>query len=197
MQTEKAGISRKEKRLLTAAAVLGFFYLAFQFGFLPLYNDFNEKAERRDELSEQKQEVEMRLGSEAAVLAEHENAREAYLKIEETFLQAGITTDLSRMLTDLCRRNGFDVFSQNLGDPADFRIPGEDVPEGASAFATVTASMSVSGNYAAIKNLLDEVEREPYINIGNISFSPDHGESGGEYDRVSVTFVVTLLNGIG
>jgi hypothetical protein len=195
MQTEKAGLSLKEKRLMVSAVVLGLFYLAFQFGFLPLFNDYREKTELRGDLSEQKSTVELRLSSEAAVIYGYENAKSAYLEIEGPFRLTGTSTDLSRTLTELCLRNGFSVSSQLLGNRVNFRVPREEGErtDGDSAFSTVTATMSVSGDYASVKRLLDEAEADNFISVSRISFEQDTDQ---ELDKISVTFVVTLLNGL-
>lgn len=198
MQTEKAGLSRKEKRLLAAAAVLGLFYLAFQFGFLPQYNEHREKTERYAELSEERRTVAERLNSEAEVMERYQNAKEAYREIEEPFRRTDTSTDLSRMLTELCVRNGLSVSSQSLGARDDFHVPREDGgrPAGESAFSTVTTSMAVNGSYEAVKRLLDEVESEQFISISRISFAPALYGAEGESDQVTITFVVILLNGL-
>jgi hypothetical protein len=196
MQTEKAGITPKEKRLLIMAAVLGLFYLAFQFGFLPLYNEIREKTEQRDGLNAEWRTVETRLNSEAAVLSAYEEAKAAYREIEELFLRSDTDTGLSRMLTELVRNNGMADSNQALGNPVPFFIPGaENRPEGEeSAFSTVTATMSLSGAYDSVKSLLAAVAADRDVSISRLSFSPRREGDGSE--QVAVTFVVTMLNGL-
>jgi hypothetical protein len=199
MQTEKAGLTRKEKRLLTAAAVLGIFYLAFQFGFQPFYTQYNEKTERYDELSAEWQEIEARLNEEDRVRREHQDAKAAYEKIVARFEQSDADTDLSRMLTDYSRDNGFINPSQSLGEPVNFEIPGEG-SGGENSFSTVTATMTFFGNvnnadygiigYRELKSLADAIKANRDVRISRVTFSVDSNRP------VAVTFVVTLLNAL-
>ncbi|MCL2002831.1 MAG: hypothetical protein FWG72_02365 [Oscillospiraceae bacterium] len=193
MQKEKTNLTPKEKRLLATAAVLGLFYLAFQFGFLPLYNEFKEKTERLEELNGEWAVIGARLNEEERVRGEHLRAKTAYGDIENRFVRTDTTTDLSNMLIMLCRNNNLDIVSQGLGAPAAFSVPG-GAAHSVSAFSTVTTTMSVSGGYDSVKRLLDTVDASNAVHVSRLSFSPAFDAETP--DRVSVTFVVTLLNGI-
>ena len=196
MQEPKTGLNKREKRLLLAASVVGLFYLAFQFGFVPYHNQYTEKNEEYERLLMEKVRVEGILLGEDNVRNANGKAKEDYKALEAGYLLAGANTDLGRKLTALCTANGLGVESQTLNDPADFFVPREDdtKPEGNAAFSTVTVTMTVSGGYGSVKNLLDAVDKDDAVHISALSFSMDQGEDGLE--RVAVTFVVTLLNGL-
>jgi len=190
MQTvEKAGLSSKEKRLLLTAAFLGIFYLAFQFGFTPLYNEYKEKSEEYDRLIEEQARVQATLATAAIVREAHENAAADYKKIEADYLLVGADTDLSRMLTNLCRDNGLESLGLSFADPAALRLPGSGEME--PAFYTVSASMNVSGSYADIRRLLDVVYEDNNVRITRLSLSPREDVTWAE--RFPLSFVVTLL----
>jgi hypothetical protein len=189
MKTEKAAISRKEKRLLIVAVVLGLFYLAFQFGFLPLFNEYREKTELLRQLEEEWALIEMRLNGEALVRATYERAKEAYENVLTQFERTGADTSLSRMLTVLSQDSGFEKLSQTLAEPTALVIPGAGGGEPSrSVFSTVTATMSFQGNYEQITSLVDAVGANSDVSINRLSFN------SMDASTVSVTFVAVLLN---
>jgi hypothetical protein len=200
MQEQKAGLSKREKRLLLLVSIIGLFYLAFQFGFLPSYERHSGKTEEFDLLRMEKVRVEGVLLSEEHLRDANEQAGADYKALEETYLLAGANTNLGRMLSALCADNGLRVEGQSMGQPADFTVPGEDggsASEGDRAFSTVTVTMTVSGGYEAIKSLLDAVDRDPTVRVSRVSFSLDRGDAEETgLERVSITFEVTLLNSL-
>jgi Tfp pilus assembly protein PilO len=188
MQAEKSMLSAKEKKLLGAAVVLGLFYLAFQFGFMPFFNEQKEKSEQYEELSERWRLVEIDLNREESVREDHDQAKAEYDVIRELFEQSDADTELSRMLTSIIQGSGLINPSQTLGNPVNFTVPGAE-QIGESAFSTVTATMTFDGNYEQVKSLVDAIAGNKDISISQLSFSADS-------DRVSVTFVATLLNAL-
>ena len=202
MQEQKAGLSKREKRLLLGAAVVGLFYLAFQFVFLPYYNSYNDKTTEYGELLMQRTQVENDLANEANVRKNNEEAKAKYAEIKLIYLLAGNNTDLGRRLTDICTDNGLKATGQKLETPVDFRVPRADgePPVGQAAFSAVTVPMTVSGEYGAIKRLLDIVDKNEDIRVSRVSFSMNRDTEDATpetvLERVTVTFVVTLLNGL-
>ncbi|MDR0325902.1 MAG: hypothetical protein LBI19_07425 [Oscillospiraceae bacterium] len=198
MQEQKAGLNKREKRLLLVASVVGLFYLAFQFVFLPNYNLYAEKTDEYNDLLIQQMQVRADLADEAGVRSTNEDAKARYRELEAIYLLAGKNTDLGRMLTGLCRDNSLSVTGYTLGDPSDFRVPreGGETPGGDAAFSAVTVPMTVSGDYDAVKSLLDAVDENSDIRVSRLSFSLHQEDPGAELEQVRVTFVVTLLNGI-
>ena len=199
MQEQKTGLNKREKRLLIAASVVGLFYLAFQFGFVPYHGQYTEKTEEYEDLRMERIRVEGVLLGEENVRKSNEKAKEDYKTLEAGYLLAGANTNLGRKLTGICTASGLSVESQTLNDPAPFFVPREDdtKPEGDAAFSIVTVTMTVSGGYDKVKNLLDAVDKDDAVRVSNLSFSLNRGDGGGEgLERVEVTFVVTLLNGL-
>jgi hypothetical protein len=201
MQTEKVTLTTKEKRLLTAAVVLGLFYLAFQFGFMPYYTQYNEKTEQYEQLSGEWTMIEARFNGEDRIHREHDEALEVYEKALVYFERADADTDLSRMLTEYSRDNGFISPSQTLSEPVVFNVPGTE-DGGASVFSAVTATMTFHGNpnndqweigtgYAELKNLADAININRDVRITRFSYSPIESNR-----PISVVFIVILLDSI-
>ena len=217
MQTEKKGLSRREKVLLIVMLVFGSFALMTMFVILPLYNQLNDMNTEYGYLETERMQTEVKLAAEAVARDNYTNVYNALILNSERFLNPSLSNEIGRMLTSLCERYGLQPISQQLSAPKDF------VPAGAggsgnvsgsnsgsnssnnsgnssgnnsgdgSVFLIVSASMAVKGTYDELKDLLDAVENIEYFRVTRVSFSRNTTDTELPLDRISLNFEVTML----
>jgi hypothetical protein len=194
-QQTKAGLTKRERTLILSAAAVGLFYLAFQFGFMPLNNAYIEKSAQLGDLESEQSQVKSDLELADRVRLMSAETAERYKEVVGLYLPTGSDTDLSRKLMDICRRNGMDVTGpQSWGTPIAF-FPPKPAVEGETearvpAFSVSSVPFTISGTYDEIKRLIDAVNEDRDLRISSLTFSP-------QGDGVSVMFMVTLINELG
>jgi len=75
----------------------------------------------------------------------------------------------------------------------DDNLAGKDRIKAKTVFSIVSASMSVSGNYDDLKELMDTAEQIGYIRISRVSFERDSDDPDSIIDRITINFQVTML----
>jgi len=197
MQTEKKGLSKREKVLIMVMVVFGVTALMIVFVIIPLYNQYNDKTSEYGALQDEKIIIDSKLATEAAIKDEHASIIMRHRADSIRYLNTSLSNEIGRMLTSLCESRGLQPISQQLSVPREFtkveRRPGEQATENGSAFLVVTAVMAVNGEYKDLKNLLDAVEDTEYLRISRVSFSKNMQSLESSLDRISVTFEVTML----
>ena len=91
----KQELSKREKILIFCAAVLALFYLAFQFGFLPMYTRYTEALAERERLAEEKAIIEENIANKPSIVDDNNNAREKFDFI--IFLTPQIIANIDQM----------------------------------------------------------------------------------------------------
>ena len=216
MQTEKKGLSKREKALLIIMLVFGSFALMVMFVVLPLYNQLNDKNTEYGYLETEKIQIDVKLAAEAVARDNYTNVYNTLKSNSERFLNPSLSNEIGRMLTSLCENHGLQPISQQLSAPKDF-VPagaagsgnspgnisgnssgnssGNNSGEG-SVFLIVSASMAVKGTYDELKSLLDAVEEIEYFRVTRVSFSRNTADTELPMDRISLYFEVTMLKDI-
>jgi len=194
MPVDKTGLTRREKLLLLIAVPVAVLALMVQFVYLPLSKQLTERRDVYDALSMEKARIETTLATEASIRSKRDAALKTFDGISVKFPYTSSSTEIGRMLTSLCESHNLAPTEQRLSDPVDFTAV---IPEGSSAesvFSTVSAVMTVGGDYSNLKKLLDTVEKTDYLRVSRVSFGRrDVGESLFEHDKITIHFTVTLL----
>ena len=167
MQPAKKGLTKREKRLLFVVGCAGSAILMFQFVLMPWYVDMGEKEEELVELRAEQQRLEMTLATAQGIRLAFEAALANDAELRERYFNESILSDVGRYLTLLVMEHDFLPTSQSLSPAVNFTASGDDI----TTFGIVRASMSINGNYAELKSLLDTVREIPYVRIPSLSFS--------------------------
>jgi len=159
----KQGLTKREKLLLLILGLLALIYLAFQFGFRPLYESYDRSRIERDRLQAERLELEMKILNLQTLLEENRIANEDYARITEDYPELVPNEEVDTVLTNLVLGVGMTIRSVRFFEP----------PSNAEAvlFTIVGATMTTEGSYSSLMTLLDEVEKIPNITIVSMSFS--------------------------
>jgi len=168
----KQGLTKREKLLLLILGLLALIYLAFQFGFMPLYNSYDRARVERDRLQAEKLELEMKILNLQDILEDNRIANEDYDRITQDYPELVPNEEVDTILTNLILGLGMNIRSVRFFTP----------PSNADSvlFTVVGASMSLEGSYSSLMQLLDEVERTPNLSVVSMSFSGRRGGTGDE-----------------
>ena len=200
MQTEKKGLTKREKIMVLLLIIIGSLALMVAFVILPLYNQLNDKNDEYGALELEKSQIEVKLATETVARVNHTSLLMKLNRSSERFLNPSLSNEIGRMLTGLCETYGLQPVSQQLSAPKDFTTveikPGAEKTESDSVFLIVSAAMTVKGSYEDLKNLLDAVERIEYFRISRVSFSANAAVPEAGFDRISLFFEVTMLKDV-
>ena len=206
MQTEKKGLSKRERFLLIAALAVGLLAAAVQFAILPLNSDLQDKNEQYSNMEFEKSKLDAQFASETAIRDNNSAAIGEYNSKSGMFLSESLSNEIGRLLTNLCENHGLSPSDLKLSAPKPFSMDEKGAETDAenankSVFLTVTATMTVKGGYDDLKTLLDDVEQTAYIRVSRTSVTWKK-ETGGETvyidpepDRITLEFEVTMLKG--
>jgi len=192
----KQELTKREKLLIFSAALLVLFYLAFQFGFLPLYDRFTEGRAERERYLEDKAAVEANIANRSGITDSNEGAHQQLDTIRQDFPLLVPNEEISTVLTNLCLTNNLSPSALNITRPADpARSPQNDDQETATPlFTVVTVTMNVTGNYSSILGLIDDVDKLPYILITKMNYTENRGAETSETGSIAMTFELTYIN---
>ena len=195
----KITLTKREKILLFSAVLLVFVYLAFQFGFLPLYERYSEAQSVHERLSEVRATGDRNIANRNAIIEANNNA---HIRLEGLLRDYPLLVpneEVDTTLTHLCLRNMLRPSMLRITRPPPHEPGSQSGPNGDDAqnneppvFTVITAAMNVSGTYASLMNLFDEVDTMPYIRITNVSYSESRDESDDA--SISLTFELTYIN---
>jgi hypothetical protein len=184
MQAEKKNLNKREKVLLLLLVVVGLFAGVVLYVIVPFYNELLEKQSEYDALLLNKMQIELSLNAEDATREEHASAVERHREISARFLSESLSSDIGRMLNNLCADHDLRWVNQSISAPRDF--------DDGSVFVIVSAAMTVRGTYIDLKRLLDTVDQIEYIRISSVSFNIGGGAEP-ELDTISLNFDVTMM----
>ena len=168
----KQGLTKREKLLLLVLGLLALIYLAFQFGFRPLYESYSNSRLERDRLQAERLELEMKILNLQTLIDENKIANDDYIRITEDYPEVVPNEEVDTVLTNLVLGVGMSIRSVRFFTP----------PSDANAilFTIVGATMTTEGSYTSLMTLLDEVEKIPNISIVSMSFSERRGSSNDQ-----------------
>ena len=193
MQTDKKGLSKREKRLLMVMVVFGLFAVMVIYVIIPFYNELEDKSALYMDLEYEKIQIEMALAGEQRIANTHKDAFDEYNRASRRFLSESLSNEVGRMLTALCEDHELQPLSLNLSAPRIHTTGMEAVNDPDSVFLITSAIMTVRGEYDDIKGLLDTVGKSEYIKVGRLSFG---WQTTGEFtylDVITINFEVTML----
>lgn len=189
----KPGLSKRERYLLIMAAAALILFVGIQYGITRSYNAYQTALEMHENLRMEKVLMESKLAAENET---YENNAEAIARFEEVadrIPQVMPNELIHRMLTELCVQCDVTPMMLGISGNENKKTSGsEDASE--AAFVTVTANMSLSGDYAAINKLIKEVSEIEYITMNKISFANNLNEVRFGSSNISVMFEVLMLN---
>jgi len=197
MQTEHKRLSEREKRMLTIMAAVALLAVMVMFVFIPLNNRLNDRKTEYHTLALEKIKIEATLAGETGIRANHKAMIEKHGWIRANYLSESLNSEVGRILTGLCEAHGLQPVSQRLSDPAPFVIneSGGSGNNENTSLLTVSATMTVRGEYDNLKSLLDYVRQTDYLRVSRLSFGSPRG-SFTVLDRITIGFEVTMLNDI-
>ena len=193
MQTEKKNLNKREKRMLMLLVVVAIFAGMVLYVITPLYNQLNDKKTEYNDITLAKMRMEASVAAERNIRENRDLALGEHAENSARFLSESLSNEIGRMLTALCARHGLQPIDQNLSAPGDFSVDGSSGDD--AAFLVVSAAMTVSGDYARLKSLLDDVAGIDYLRVKSVSFSWSEGLAS-ETIRVSLNFEVSMLKNL-
>jgi len=165
----KQGLTKREKLFLLIAGLLLLMYLAFQFGFVPLYNKYSELKAERDLLNAQRVELELKILNLQSIEEANNIANDEFAEITKDYPLLITNEEIDTVLTNLILSTGMSITSVRFFTP-----PSDD---DSVLFTIVGATMSVQGSYVSLLQLLDEVETIPNMSITTMTFSESRGNA--------------------
>ena len=196
MQTEKRGLSKREKRLLMALVIIAFTAGMVLYIILPLYSLLHDEEEELGELVLERVQVDTSLAAESYIRDLRNTAAEQHDENSARYLNESLSNEIGRMLTVICEAHKLQPIEQKLSAPKDFAIEGSDEDENKeSVFLVVTAAMTLYGDYGDLLRLLDYMTLIDYIRVSRVShtWSTDLER---ERDRITIDFEVTMLKNV-
>jgi len=189
----KQGLSKREKILLFSAGMLILIYVAVQFAIYPLIIRYTDNVSERDSLRLEKRLTESDIANKAAVQYANTEANAGFTQIKDNYPLLVPNEEIDPILTNLCLKNNLRPAS--LRFTGSVRAPQSDDTDREPTFTIITVSMTVSGNFSSILQLLDDVDSMQYIRITNLSYSANRQSNASENDSmISLIFELTFVN---
>ena len=188
-------LSKREKILLFAAALLVIFYLAFQFAILPLFNRYMDDLDERNNLSIERMMVEHSISRKAEIRQSHTTAQEQFDRIKQEYPLLIPNEEIDPVLTNLCLSN--DLIPSTLRFIGSVGIPEAKGTAGGEhdyLLTLVNVSMNVTGSYRSLLGLLEDVDSMQYIRITSLSYAAVRQAGAAEDSRIAITFELTYVN---
>jgi len=192
MQTEKKNLNKREKRMLLLLAVVAIFAGMVLYVITPLYNQLNDKTAEYNDLIFEKMRMEATITTERNIRENRDAAVDRHAEDSARFLNESHSNEIGRMLTAICVRHGLQPVDQSLSAPGEFTNGGRDSSD--AVLLTVSAAMTVNGDYVKLKTLLDDVAGIDYLRVTNVAFAwSENTEHEIVMSRISISFEVTML----
>jgi hypothetical protein len=198
MTTEKKGFTKREKVMLFVLIILAILTVMIVYVIIPMFNHLQDRQERHSLLQTDKAWVESLLATEGNIRGGRDDAVARHELESSRFLEEAHSSEIGRMLTQLCQRYGLLPVNLVMRDPLDFFTPLEEGapvdPDRKTVFLVSSATMTVGGDYDNLKNLLDAVDDIDYIRITSLAYIwSDHIGGLEATDRITIGFDVTML----
>ena len=187
----KTGLNKREKILIIAAAALAIAVLGFQFVIIPLNTAIAEKRETYMQLDMEALELKDRLAREALTVQSFERAEAAVEELSGTYPERLPNEEIDRRMTRLCMASGLNPQALQIGAPAVVKVPGKTGERNEeTSFCAVPISMSLSGDFRALRYLIDEVNGMENLKISKFTFNV----SSGNATAFTVLFEMTMID---
>ena len=183
MQTEKKGITKREKVLLIFMVVMGYTALMVIYVILPLNDNVHDRREDYQEAVIERMFTELLLAAEPNYRERHRISGLTFEDISSRFLNESHHSDIGRMLTQMIIDHGL--------MPSDLWVLSEIQPEHGSAFLAVSVSTTFHGTYHNLKSLLDTVEEIEYLRVTHLSFNTSYYDV--PWQNISISFEVAMI----
>jgi len=209
------GLSKRERILIFIAAIVVLVFVAFQFFIMPAYNKYTAKLDEYDNLSYEKELLDMEFRSEELTRNNYIDFEKEFIEIKERYPVVMSNEELDRMMTGLCLENKLNpvMLEISVEETAEeeTEVQTEEQPESAEEetdstedetdsaeeqavpFVVATVKMNLGGDYNSMKGLIDTVENIDYIQITQISYAKEKDTSTPSDSNISVIFEVTML----
>jgi len=194
----KMNISKREKILLFAVALLVILYLSIQFAIIPLATRYFDGLDQRSYLAQEKYEADDKLHNSQIIQMENEDAQKRFEDIKQEYPLLVPNEEIDTLLTNLCLKHYLRPTSLRISlppeptPPAEGEEPAEETPE--ALFTVVTATMLVTGKYESLSSLLDEVDTKQFIRITKLGYTASRPEDPPETSRINIVFELTYVN---
>ena len=167
---------------------------------IPMLNTLEVKRDEYYSVYLEKMQVEALFAQENNI-RDSRNAAVARHEMESSrFLDDSHSSEIGRMLTQLCQEYELMPMTLAIKDPVEFKIPSDDETTTAgqdndTVFLITSATMTLNGNYLSLKSLLDAVGEIDYIRISSLTYSWEVPIEGVETppDRITIDFELTTL----
>jgi len=192
------GLSKREKILLFAAALVLILYLAIQFAILPLMSRYVEALQERNYLRTVQAKVDADIADRPNIEAEHQNAQQRFESIKQLYPILVPNEEIVTDLTNMCITNGLSPTRLNITSPP-YPAGTDENADGTaseSLFTVITATMNVSGSYTSLTRLLDEVDSKQYVRVTNMTYTvnrPDENNTPTP-STITLNFELTYIN---
>ena len=209
------GLSKRERILIFIAAIVVLVFVAFQFFIMPAYNKYTAKLDEYDNLSYEKELLDMEFRSEELTRNNYIDFEKEFIEIKERYPVVMSNEELDRMMTGLCLENKLNpvMLEISVEETAEeeTEVQTEEQPESAEEetdsaeeqtdsaeeqkvpFVVATVTMNLSGDYNSMKGLIDTMEGIDYIQITQISYAKEKDTGTPSDSNISVIFEVTML----
>jgi len=187
----KQGLTKREKLMLLIAGLLLLMYFAFQFGFVPLYNSYQEAVIERDRLHSERLALELSILNLNSIIEANKAANNEFDEITKDYPLLIPNEEIDSLLTNLILSSGLSPRTLNI-----FTAPAD---ADSILFTIINVSMSVEGSYVSLLRLLDEVAKIPNISISTMSFSErlfyrdDEDEEVRGYGTITLGFELMYI----
>jgi Tfp pilus assembly protein PilO len=199
----KTGITKREKTLLFCAGLVLILYLSIQFAIVPLSNSYSTGTEERDRLRSERDAHDLEASMLPNLRVRSSEARERFYALTSGYSEIVPNELTDRRLTSLCTGNNMSVVALRFSPrpvvppaPPQYDEEGNliepEVDDSYPVFTYVTAFMNLTGSYASLMNLIDEVAATEYIRLTNTSLTRNF--QFDETSTISLTFEVTYLS---
>jgi len=178
----KQGLSKREKIMLLVLGLLALLYVAWQFAFVPLYDNYTEAKMERDRLRLEREILELKILRLTSIEEANKLANDEYADITKDYPLLISNDEIDTLLTNLVLGVGMDIRSIRI-----FPAPSD---ADSVLFTIMGVTMSLEGSYTMLLHLLDEVEVIPNISITTMSFSENRNTAADDAARGTGTISI-------
>ena len=181
-------LSKREKRLLFALAIIAIVSGGVFFFILPMYRSYASGTEMYDNLQFEKYETEIKLMNEGLTQAAYQNVVNIVYEIFDYYPSLYASEDIDRKLTGLCLESGMMPLALSMSAPQPLELSEMDN----DMFISVTANMRVNGGFDSLKQLIALTENTGTIRITNIGLNVNKQEGFDAPLDIMLTFEVIM-----
>jgi len=188
----KQQLSKREKLLIILMAVIVVVFVGYRFVVSPVLAYYNNQITQRDNLQLQKDDKTAILNIGASLEENFGALQDTYNNVLSAYPYLLVNDDIDRLVTTLCSNCNLEPFRLSISDiktPAGDTVA--DITTDQNIFYVITANMNLSGDYDALKSLLNTLSNNPYIVLRQFSFSNAYAAGS---TNLTASFDVEMLN---